>query len=114
MQNQLQGALPHERNLPGAASLSSNGRCSEAIDSATPTPLHSRAPRRLHRPPSPRRMPPRTLASLAHALGAASDLDVALVALGEALAEVDRSARVVLLSFDARRQLFRATLTPRD
>ena len=50
-------------------------------------------------------MPPRTLASLAHALAAASDLDVALVALGEALAEVDRSARVALIAFDARRQL---------
>lgn len=57
-------------------------------------------------------MPPRTLASLAHALGAASDLDVALVALGEALAEVDRSARVVLFSYDGRRQLFRERLSP--
>jgi hypothetical protein len=50
-------------------------------------------------------MPPRTLASLAHALAAASDLDVALVALGEALAEVDRSARIALISFDERRQM---------
>ncbi|HEX5408867.1 MAG TPA: GAF domain-containing protein [Gemmatimonadaceae bacterium] len=59
-------------------------------------------------------MPPRTLASLAHALGAASDLDAALVSLGEALAEVDRSARLALLTFDARRQLFRDRLTPAD
>jgi aspartyl-tRNA(Asn)/glutamyl-tRNA(Gln) amidotransferase subunit A len=34
-------------------------------------------------------MPPRTLASLAHALSASADLDSALVALAEALAEVD-------------------------
>ncbi|HEU4642006.1 MAG TPA: GAF domain-containing protein [Gemmatimonadaceae bacterium] len=57
-------------------------------------------------------MPPRTLASLAHALGAASDLDAALVALGEALAEVDRSAHLCLLGFDARRQLLREKLSP--
>ena len=41
-------------------------------------------------------MPPRTLASLAHALAAASDLDAAIVALGEALAEVDRSTELSL------------------
>ncbi|HEY7879124.1 MAG TPA: hypothetical protein VIC55_12905, partial [Gemmatimonadaceae bacterium] len=57
-------------------------------------------------------MPPRTLASLAHALGAASDLDAAFVALGEALAEVDRSAHLVLLAFDVRRQLFTEKRTP--
>ncbi|MBX6330929.1 MAG: GAF domain-containing protein [Gemmatimonadaceae bacterium] len=57
-------------------------------------------------------MPPRTLASLAHALGAASDLDAALVALGEALAEVDRSAHIAVVSYDARRQLLRERLTP--
>jgi hypothetical protein len=57
-------------------------------------------------------MPPRTLASLAHALGAASDLDVALVALGEALAEVDRSAHLALFLYDARRQLLRDRLSP--
>jgi len=57
-------------------------------------------------------MPPRTLASLAHALGAASDLDAALVALGEALAEVDRSAQLALVDFDARRQLLRERATP--
>ncbi|HEX6536324.1 MAG TPA: GAF domain-containing protein [Gemmatimonadaceae bacterium] len=57
-------------------------------------------------------MPPRTLASLAHALGAASDLDAALVALGEALAEVDRSAHLALLGYDARRQMLRDKLTP--
>ena len=57
-------------------------------------------------------MPPRTLASLAHALGTASDLDAALVALGEALAEVDRAAQLALVDFDARRQLLRERSTP--
>jgi len=57
-------------------------------------------------------MPPRTLASLAHSLSAASDLDAALVALGEALADVDRSAVVALFTFDARRQILRERLTP--
>src|SRR6185312_14319784 len=59
-------------------------------------------------------MPPRTLASLAHALGAASDLDAAFVALGEALAEIDRSTHLVLLSFDMRRQLFTEKRTPEN
>jgi len=57
-------------------------------------------------------MPPRTLSSLAHALGAASDLDAALVALGEALADVDRTAVVALFTFDARAQILRERLTP--
>lgn len=59
-------------------------------------------------------MPPRTLASLAHALGVAPDLDAALVALSEGLAEVDRQARLALLRYDARRQLLRDRLTPAD
>ncbi|HEY9448784.1 MAG TPA: GAF domain-containing protein [Gemmatimonadaceae bacterium] len=57
-------------------------------------------------------MPPRTLASLAHALGAASNLDVALVALGEALAEVDRAARLALIPYDARHKLLLERLSP--
>ncbi len=57
-------------------------------------------------------MPPRTLASLAHALSAASDLEAALVALDEALAELDRSARISLIRYDERRQLFRDALVP--
>ena len=57
-------------------------------------------------------MPPRTLASLAHALSVAPDLDAALVALGEALAEVDRSAHVALLRYDGRREMLRERLTP--
>ncbi len=59
-------------------------------------------------------MPPRTLASLAHALGAASDLDAALVSLGEALAELERSARLALVPYDGRRQMLRERLTPAD
>lgn len=56
-------------------------------------------------------MPPRPLGSLAHALAAASGLDAAFVALGEAIADIDRGARVALVTFDARRQLFRERLT---
>jgi len=59
-------------------------------------------------------MPPRTLASLAHALSVAPDLDAALVALGEGLAEVDRQARLALLRYDARREILRDRLTPAD
>ena len=50
-------------------------------------------------------MPPRTLATLAHALSAAPDLDAALLALGEALAEVDRFAQIALVRYDARREM---------
>jgi hypothetical protein len=57
-------------------------------------------------------MPPRTLASLAHALSVAPDLDAALVALGEGLAEIDRAAHVALLRFDGRREMLRERLTP--
>jgi len=57
-------------------------------------------------------MPPRTLASLAHALSAASDLNAALVAMGEALAEVDREASFALFDFDTRRQMLRERLMP--
>ncbi len=57
-------------------------------------------------------MPPRTLASLAHALSVAPELDAALVALGEGLAEVDRSAHLALLRFDGRREMLTERLTP--
>jgi hypothetical protein len=57
-------------------------------------------------------MPPRTLGSLAHSLAAASSLDIALVALGEGLAEVDRSAHLALLRYDGRRQMLVDRLTP--
>ena len=52
-------------------------------------------------------MPPRTLAALAHALGAASTSDEALTALAEALAEIDRSAELAVIAFDARRAMLR-------
>ena len=57
-------------------------------------------------------MTPRTLGSLAHALATAPSLDAALVALGEGLADVDRSAHLVLLRFDGRRQMLVDRLTP--
>ena len=57
-------------------------------------------------------MPPRTLGSLAHALAAAPDLDAGLVALGEGLAEVDRSACMALLRYDGRREMLVDRLTP--
>ncbi|MGV3707905.1 MAG: GAF domain-containing protein [Gemmatimonas sp.] len=57
-------------------------------------------------------MPPRSLASLAHALGATSDLDGALIALGDCLAELDRGAGLALLKYDARKQMLRQRLAP--
>jgi putative methionine-R-sulfoxide reductase with GAF domain len=57
-------------------------------------------------------MAPRTLASLAHALSVASDLEAALVALAEGLAEVDRSAHLALLRYDGRREMLADRLTP--
>jgi hypothetical protein len=55
---------------------------------------------------------PRSLASLAHALGATSDLDGALVALNECLWEMDRGASMALLRYDGRREMLRERLTP--
>ncbi len=57
-------------------------------------------------------MPPRSLASLAHALGAIADLDGALVALGECLAELDRGASIALVQYDARKDMLRERLAP--
>ncbi|HZF68083.1 MAG TPA: GAF domain-containing protein [Gemmatirosa sp.] len=57
-------------------------------------------------------MPPRTLASLAHALGAAGSVDDALLALGETLEELDRGASVAFYPYDARRELLRVRLVP--
>ncbi|MGH7663836.1 MAG: GAF domain-containing protein [Gemmatimonadaceae bacterium] len=54
----------------------------------------------------------RTLASLAHALAVAPDLDAILVALGEALAEIDRTAAIALMRYDGRREMLRERLTP--
>ena len=58
------------------------------------------------------RMPPRPIASLAHALGAAPDLDAALLALGETLAELDRGALLALFPYDARAELLRERVAP--
>ena len=58
-------------------------------------------------------MPPRTLASLAHALTVAADVPAALGALGEALAEIDRFAQLALVRYDHRRSMLRERLIPR-
>ena len=57
-------------------------------------------------------MPPRTLATLAHALSVAPDVDAALLALADALAEVDRFAQIALVRFDARREMLVDRLAP--
>jgi len=57
-------------------------------------------------------MSSRNLPSLAHALSVAPDYDAALVALGEGLADVDRTAHLGLLRYDARREMLRERLTP--
>src|SRR3972149_1001660 len=54
----------------------------------------------------------RALPSLAHALAVAPDLNAALVALGEALADTDRSAILSLFRYSARREMLRDRLTP--
>lgn len=59
-------------------------------------------------------MAPRTLASLAHALSVAPDLDAALVALGEGLADLDRTAQIALIRYDGRRDMLTERLQPID
>lgn len=56
-------------------------------------------------------MPPRTLASLAHALTVSANPDGAVLALGEALAEVDRFAQLALIQFDERHLMLRDRAT---
>lgn len=73
-------------------------RASTHCDAASP----SRSPQHMSR----------SLPSLAQALSAAPDLDAALVALGGALADVDRAATVGMLRYDARREMLRERLTP--
>jgi hypothetical protein len=58
-------------------------------------------------------MPPRTLASLAHALTVAADMPAALGALGEALADIDRFAQLALVRYDHKRSMLRERLVPR-
>ncbi len=57
-------------------------------------------------------MATRTLPSLAHSLGVAPDLDAALIALGEALADDDRSAILGLVRYDGRKGILRERLSP--
>ena len=57
-------------------------------------------------------MPPRTLATLAHALSVAPDLEASLLALAESLSEVDRFAQLALVRFDARRSMLVDRLIP--
>ncbi|HEX5972910.1 MAG TPA: GAF domain-containing protein [Gemmatimonadaceae bacterium] len=57
-------------------------------------------------------MPPRTLATLAHALSVAPDVQSALLGLSDALSEVDRFAQVALVRFDARRSMLVDRLVP--
>ena len=52
-------------------------------------------------------MPPRTLASLSQSLSVATDLEGALQALSESLAELDRFAQLAWVRFDPRRSLMR-------
>lgn len=54
----------------------------------------------------------RALPSLAHALAVAPDLNAALIAMGEALVENDRSAVMALLRYDGRKEMLRERLTP--
>jgi hypothetical protein len=55
-------------------------------------------------------MPPRTLASLAQSLSVATDVEGALKALADSLAELDRFAQLAWVRFDARRALMRDRL----
>lgn len=55
-------------------------------------------------------MPPRTLASLAQSLSVATDVEGALKALADALAEVDRFAQLAWVRVDARRAMLRERL----
>ena len=55
-------------------------------------------------------MPPRTLASLAQSLSVATDVEGALMALADSLAELDRFAQLAFVRFDARRALMRDRL----
>jgi hypothetical protein len=57
-------------------------------------------------------MSTRSLPSLARALNVAPELSAALLALGETLVEVDRTALLALLRYDGRREMLRERLTP--
>ena len=57
-------------------------------------------------------MPPRTLASLAHALSVAPTVESALISLADALADLDRFAQLALVLYDSKRALLRERLSP--
>src|SRR3954468_497089 len=57
-------------------------------------------------------MPARTLPSVPHALSVSPDVDGALLALADALAEVDRFAQIALVRYDARREMLVDRLPP--
>jgi putative methionine-R-sulfoxide reductase with GAF domain len=59
-------------------------------------------------------MPPLTLASLAQTLTIAPDIDTAVLALSEALAEVDRVAQLAVVRFDAKGGMLRERLAPSE
>jgi putative methionine-R-sulfoxide reductase with GAF domain len=59
-------------------------------------------------------MPPRTLASLAQSLSVATDVEGALGALADSLAELDRFAQLAWVRYDARRQLMRSRVIAGD
>src|SRR5829696_4430920 len=86
----------------------------EPIDFARRTPQHFLRRSSVFAPADgpPHLMSSRNLPSLAHALSVAPDFDAALVALGEGLADVDRTAHLGLLRYDARREMLRERLTP--
>ena len=86
----------------------------EPIDFVRRTPQHFLRRSSVFAPAdgTPHFMSSRNLPSLAHALSVAPDYDAALVALGEGLADVDRTALLGLLRYDARREMLRERLTP--
>jgi len=57
-------------------------------------------------------MTPRTLDSLAHALGAATTLEAALVALGESVADLDRASATAYFRVNPRRNLIVERMEP--
>src|SRR4051812_704296 len=106
VQDELHGTLGHCTKTTGArGAVKQRASCDarvEPIDFARRSHSHSAS------------MPPRTLASLAHALTVANDVQAALGALGEALAEIDRTAQLALVKYDHRRSMLRERLVPND
>ena len=107
----LLGVIHEPRKLAGGerSFKTSGARAHASVFDRMPAGFpHSAAALATHIHP----MAPRSLASLAHALGATADLDGALVALAECVAEMDRGAALALLRYDGRREMLRERLTP--